>query len=751
MQSIGAALLESLVPVERPGDFAVGGLKEAPLPAIEVDGVGRIAFPLLPIQAEQLIAMAEPAPYGRGPETLVDRDVRRTWQIAPDRMMFRGRHWEATLDAIADEAALGLGVIGPVAADFYKLLIYDPGSFFVDHRDTEKAPGMFATLVVVLPSAHEGGELVVRHLDREIILDPRPLDPSEIGFAAFYADCVHEIRPIVSGCRAALIYNLRFLGGKHAPSPPDYHSEQDRVAALLRSWPDSEDEPDKLILPLEHAYTQAELSFDALKGRDAAIASLLVGAAADAACDLHLALVSIEESGSAYYNGYGRNRRWGRQDDDDDEYEIGEICVSELTLSQWRSPDGEVGYGPLAFDEEELCLADAIEDLTPDEIHFQEATGNEGASFERTYRRAGLVLWPRSRRLAVLNQAGLDITLPHLEDLVRRREADGDDPASHLLEEAGALSDLMLASWPGRSWRPDDESDTRASRMLDLQVRLGSSTRIETFLTDVTAQGNYRASDNPAILRSLKLLPHEPALALLTGIVACNTSSHVGGCIDLVQRCAAEADFAADLPDLGATLLDALPGDPAKRPDTDPWHRAEKVSPRIVADLVLLSSRIDPGLADRVVDHMLAWPSTYEPDDILVPAARSLIGECADWPAVVRLRTICLDHLRARIALPLEAPKDWTRSNPIRCTCAECAELVGFLSAPDREIWRLKAIQERRSHVESSIRNHPCDVDLATEKRGSPHVLVVSKNQASHDRRVEQRRQDLAQVAALGG
>ena len=45
--------------------------------------------------------------------------------------------------------------------------------------------------------------------------------------------------------------------------------------------------------------------------------------------------------------------------------------------------------------------------MTPDEQHFHEATGNEGASFERTYRRAGLVLWPRARRLAVLNHAGL--------------------------------------------------------------------------------------------------------------------------------------------------------------------------------------------------------------------------------------------------------------------------------------------------------------------------------------------------------
>ncbi len=41
------------------------------------------------------------------------------------------------------------------------------------------------------------------------------------------------------------------------------------MAEALRTWASAEDEPDKLILPLEHAYTPAELSFGALKGADA--------------------------------------------------------------------------------------------------------------------------------------------------------------------------------------------------------------------------------------------------------------------------------------------------------------------------------------------------------------------------------------------------------------------------------------------------------------------------------------------------
>jgi hypothetical protein len=103
-------------------------------------------------------------------------------------------------------------------------------------------------MLLVLPSTHRGGELIVKHLDREVVLDLRPAKPSEIGFAAFHADCVHEVRPIATGYRLSLVYNLRFPGKRHRLKAPDYRTEQERVGELLR-WP--EDEPDKLILPLE--------------------------------------------------------------------------------------------------------------------------------------------------------------------------------------------------------------------------------------------------------------------------------------------------------------------------------------------------------------------------------------------------------------------------------------------------------------------------------------------------------------------
>ena len=143
MKPINDSLADVLRTVKTPGDFCTSGICPMHLPLIQVDGVGPIALPLLPAQAAQLIAAAERAPYGLGGETLVDIAVRRTWQIGAERVHIGGKHWPAMLAAIIERAADGLGAGQGVVPELYKMLVYDEGSFFVSHRDTEKAPGMF--------------------------------------------------------------------------------------------------------------------------------------------------------------------------------------------------------------------------------------------------------------------------------------------------------------------------------------------------------------------------------------------------------------------------------------------------------------------------------------------------------------------------------------------------------------------------------------------------------------------------------
>ncbi len=764
MPSINNDLIKILHNVQRPGDFYATGTAEIFAPRLEIEGVGRVALPLLPAQAEQIVAAAERAPYGRGEETVVDIEVRRTWQVDAGRVVISGKHWQSDLDALVEQVVTALGVRGKVKAELYKLLVYDEGSFFVHHRDTEKAAGMFATLVIVLPSNYSGGELVVRHQDREVMLDLCREDPAEIAFAAFYADCVHEVRPVTSGCRLTLVYNLLRPAKQAAlPKPPDYRDEQTQVAALLRNWADGlsteadDGAPEKLLYLLEHAYTPAELGFDTLKNADAAVAEVLVAAAEQADCEIYLALVAIEESGGAehtYYGGRGRRRYWDDEDDEDDDFEIVEVYDRSETVSEWRRPDGSrPTLAALPFSEDELCPPNAFKDMEPDDVKFHEATGNEGASFDRTYSRAAMVIWPRARRLAILNQAGLDTTLPLLGELCQRWEAEGRDFDAPLWRDAHALAAYMLRDWPstygrGRSIKKPESS---ACEFLGYLYRLRDSERIDAFWAAVVQTGFRDKEDSAALVQAAELLPWPRVVALLENLMNSSAEVAAGACAALLARLSAAGQGdASELSRAAQTLLDVLPGDPARPSQLEPWERS-KVDVGLVIDLMTALSAIDTALAERALQYLLSYPGTYDMDTVLVPAGVRLseLPASHSLPAVERLRATVQAHLGARVGEVLEPPADWQRDSQISCNCAYCTELSGFLADPGQAKWRFKGAEAKRQHVEHSIWRDHCEVDCTTDRSSRPYILVCTKNQARYERRVAQRKQDLDNLARL--
>jgi len=182
------------------------------------------------------------------------------------------------------------------------------------------------------------------------------------------------------------------------------------------------------------------------------------------------------------------------------------------------------------------------------------------------------------------------------------------------------------------------------------------------------------------------------------------------------------------------------------------WQDSPKVDTDLVADLLTGLCAIDTALAERAVDHLLAWPKTYALDAVLVPAARTLLATAAPhcMAAVEKLRTACLTHLRARVAEPLAPPTDWSRQAALTCRCPRRGELARFLAGPERKTWVLKAAEADRSHVQGTIKLARCDLDVTTDRRGRPYSLVCTKNQASYERRARQRTKDLENLTRLG-
>ena len=176
------------------------------LPLIEVSGIGPLSLPVPPSQSRKLIGRAQQAPFGLGERTLVDLSVRRSWQIdASDIRLdpaFEAIIRHSVLPQLCTDLGLPRKATARVEAHLYKLLVYEEGGFFAPHRDSEKEPGMFGTLVLLLPSQYSGGELVVEHAGSSRVIDCAAGDDwRAFSYAAFYADCKHEIRPVISGYR----------------------------------------------------------------------------------------------------------------------------------------------------------------------------------------------------------------------------------------------------------------------------------------------------------------------------------------------------------------------------------------------------------------------------------------------------------------------------------------------------------------------------------------------------------------------
>ncbi|MGP0064994.1 MAG: 2OG-Fe(II) oxygenase [Isosphaeraceae bacterium] len=270
---------EALSKIDRPGSFCVSGSVPAVIPGLEVDGLGPIGLPLTTKTAKELKKLCHQAPYGKGEKTLVDTSVRRVWRMEPDHFSLKNPEWQRFIEETVKKVQEELGLESQkLEAHLYDLLLYERGGFFLPHRDGEKLDRMVATLVIVLPSSYQGGEIVIRHEGQERTIDFAIAENSLFynHFAAFYADCEHEIRPVREGYRLCLVYNLTLAKSKKSIKAPRSTEHIERIRPLIRDWAKEDSAEEKLVITLDHEYTKDGIAWDALKGVDRVKAHVLL-------------------------------------------------------------------------------------------------------------------------------------------------------------------------------------------------------------------------------------------------------------------------------------------------------------------------------------------------------------------------------------------------------------------------------------------------------------------------------------------
>ena len=775
-------LRQALAKIDRPGTFCVHGSVPTVLPGLEVTGLGPIGLPLTTHQAGELIKRCEQAPHGKGERTMVDTNVRRVWRLKPSRFALTNQDWKVFLQTTVKTVQEAMGLENQkLGSHLHELLLYEPGSFFLPHRDGEKLDRMVATLVVVLPSAHQGGELIVRHEGQVETIDFSSVGKGSLQthFAAFYADCEHEVRPLKKGFRLCLVYNLTLGKSKKAIAAPRLQEQIETVVPLVRAWSE-DDSARKLVITLDHEYTKDGLAWDKLKGADRGKARVLADAAKAVNCRAYLALLTFHESGEAiddggYDYGYDRRSRWDDEDEDDDgeydyeydpdpdsgDYEMGEIYETSLSAKHWCDTAGRgLPIAELKVDKDELLNPEVLKDVDPEE-EFEGYTGNAGMTLDRWYRHAAIVLWPERMHSRVLCDRDGRQAMPVLEQMMTHwRKAKG-VKAESLKSECVDLAAAILSTWPeNRNWR-FLERETDRDTLLKTLGELDDPSLIGRYLSEVMVKDvsidpgrslaaivqQFGWATFQAQLESLftktNIETVERNVSLLEHLCLARTRPNSGG----PETCTSAAVAVV-------TALEAID----KSKEVPIWRANELDRAKLLSGLV--RSLIAAGqeeLLRGLLKHALDLPNRYPLTKVHVAALVSLgpwleknlkkrsLG-FSSWVAA------CRKELEARTAQAPTPPADWRRAAPFRCRCQDCRELKQFLEDPAQPQHRFSIRQDRRTHLEQTIRADKCDLNLKTERNRSPHTLVCTKNQASYEvdlKTYHQDKEHLAKVVAI--
>ncbi|HWM92981.1 MAG TPA: 2OG-Fe(II) oxygenase [Thermoanaerobaculia bacterium] len=785
MTSTAREQIASLLAGIGAGSFASRRTAPADDLVLAVAGVGPLHFPIQRDQAQILLRKARPARYGRREQTLLDRRVRDTGEIPAGRVKIDRRCWNRTLRPMLDALGsdLGLAPGQRFGAELHSFLIYGPGQFFKQHQDSERKEEMVGTLVVTLPSRFTGGAIVIEHHGERVTYRATT---QPLSFIAFYADCRHEVRPVRTGYRIVLTYDLLLQGEATgavtlAPAVVDGLASQLREhfttplpasPYVPRNAPPREP-PSRLVYLLDHEYTQRGLGWGRLKGHDVHRAAALRAASERTDCELALGLATMHETRECeepWEPPWHERRRWQRDEDDDwltedepladdpDAYLVGELIDSSVTLERWIDPRGGASAPILtAVEAHEICASTPSSALTPYAAEYEGYMGNYGNTMDRWYRRAAIVLWPRERSFAVRAEASPRWALEALVARLRAGE----------LQESRKLAASLLPFWSevvARADRPAlfaqvlqvaaalESQDLAAAllRPFHLTVVTPRAARYFAALLDRYGEewgrlllGGWARPEWGMRAGSRDVLAWLTALRALCA-----------GCS--AARCPGGATAARLLVKEG---WGALQGEIAGRRILLPPSQRERALVALARPILGWlggaaiveedTARASPtgamrceGPIARAIGYLCGDENT-----VLVPCLMHLLRVAAKSVKSERRVTLGLDaigrfcavEIAARLATAPRQPDDWSIGLPSGCDCALCHRLGTFLSDPAQRQLEWPLAKAGRQHVHQRIDQHELPVRHQTRRSGSPYTLVLEKTKTLFAREVAAR------------
>ncbi len=739
-------LAELLSEQTKDGSFSASRTAPAGGLRVEVRGVGEICLPVSQAQARQLCASSRPARYGRKEQTLVDRTVRDTWEVPKSRVKIDQRRWKETLDPVLEQLKtdLGLPAATRLRAELHSMLVYAPGQFFLPHQDSEKHDTMVGSLVVGLPSAFSGGALEVRQGAEAATYRG---SKKSLSFVAFYSDCQHQIKPVTSGYRVVLTYDLLAVGETRRAVVDADCELIGGLAGCLEEHFGGPEAPRRLVYLLDHQYTQRAVSWSRLKGGDARTAALLQTAAERAGCDAVLALVDVHETWSAYepeppsrWYRHSSYEDWDDDEDDEDgsvdsddagDYDLQELIESEITLHSWIDPTGtrEEDLG-LSLSDDEVCTATPSEDLEPYSSEYEGYMGNWGNTLDRWYHRGAIAMWPRHQAFGVRAEAAPNWALDTLTARLRKGDLQGGrDMAARLApfweRVAGRVRTAGFFTKALRAARLVEDPDLAATLLGPFHLQMLTHTHAKAFSALLEAYGEdwtaalvAKWSPTRRYYSDSTDQNTEAWMAALPQL--CDALGHNGG-----AGAAAARLVLADAKQWAAKNLKAALGQssPTRR-DKDLSDLGQPVAAVICAatlagagdlrdELIRLVCSDAGGVLHCAIAVLRATPRSQWTDKglgVLTAHVRATLGQL--------------------LGVPQRSAGDWSIQLPPGCECELCSKLSTFLADPTRTRFEWPLREDGRAHVHRRIDASELPVNHQTRRSGRPYTLVLAKTEA---------------------
>ena len=548
---------------------------------------------------------------------------------------------------------------------------------------------------------------------------------------------------------------------------PDFGAQEEQIVAQLRNWEATSAAGDKLVWLLEHQYSEAGLSFDVLKNADAALGRALARAAQRVDHALYAAILSIDEWGTV--DDSGDFPDWGDPEDydwDDEDWDDEQIDSTRELFGLVAADGSRPDYGALPLQPGELLPSGGLDGAEPDH-EDSHVTGNEGVQLSRSYRRAVLVLWPRGRTVGTLARGDIERAVAWFADDLARQEH---DPGArrHLCGLAAQLMDTWPAPDPMRSYRRHDTHGAQPGfrDALRLLRRLGDEATTRRFLCEV-AVPHYGGGENDELLATATAVAPSTLQVWLPEFTAVNLANFPEGVLDLLWRLCPHTDSRGEpgqrrWPALAAaarTVCRVLPAVVGEASADEPFRHspsASSLSAQAIRALLGLIGYCAPAAAANEVAALLVRRPAAAPPDRALPQALAdlaqqghLTNAAAATGGFATLWRHAAGFLLLRSAGPPEEPRDWVIETRIACDCEHCARLQAFCADPAATTVRFRMRQDLRSHVESTISGLRLDIDRKTERTGSPHTLICTKNRATYERRCAEYVADVAHMRLL--